>query len=126
MRHTPEYELWAAAKQRCTNPNVKNYKDYGGRGIKFLLTFEQFFDELGPRPKNMTLDRKDNDGHYEPGNIWWATRSQQRINQRKRTHCKRGHSLADAYVWGGHQSCRACRRDRECQQRLQRERNSNA
>jgi hypothetical protein len=79
----PEQIAFRDALRRCTNPNVDNYKDYGGRGIKFLFTsFEQFFAEIGPRPEGMTLDRIDNDGNYEPGNVRWATRSQQRQNQR--------------------------------------------
>jgi hypothetical protein len=78
----PEQIAFRDALRRCTNPNVDNYKDYGGRGIKFLFTsFEQFFAEIGPRPEGMTLDRIDNDGNYEPGNVRWATRSQQRQNQ---------------------------------------------
>lgn len=80
--HSSEYRSFSAASQRCTNPNVWNYHNYGGRGIKFLFTsFEQFFAELGPRPKGMTLDRIDNDGNYGPGNVRWATRSQQEQNK---------------------------------------------
>ena len=66
-------------------PKAINYANYGGRGIKFLFTsFEQFFAELGPRPKGKSVDRINNDGHYEPGNVQWATRSEQRKNQRPR------------------------------------------
>lgn len=58
----PEYKAYNNAKQRCTNPNYKGWHNYGGRGIKFLFTnFEQFFAELGRRPKGKSLDRKDND-----------------------------------------------------------------
>jgi len=81
---TPEYNIYTAAQQRCNNPNVKCFKDYGGRGIKFLFTsFEQFFAELGPRPEGLTLDRINNDGNYEVGNVRWATRSEQRMNQHR-------------------------------------------
>lgn len=80
---TPEYKSYQAAKQRCTDPNAENYPDYGGRGIKFLFTsFEQWFAELGPRPAGMTVDRINNNGNYEPGNVRWATAKQQRRNQR--------------------------------------------
>ena len=80
---TPEYKAYWNARQRCTDPKLKCFADYGGRGIKFLFTsFEQFFAELGPRPDGMTLDRKDNDGNYEPGNVRWATRQQQYHNRR--------------------------------------------
>jgi hypothetical protein len=82
--HTPEYAAYHNAKRRCTSPRAEHYACYGGRGIKFLFTsFGQFFSELGPRPNGMTLDRKDNDGHYESGNVRWATPEQQANNRRK-------------------------------------------
>jgi hypothetical protein len=83
-RVTAALRAYYHAKERCNNPNVKNWADYGGRGICFLFyNFEQFFAELGVKPKGMTLDRKDNNGNYEPGNVHWATWVQQRENQRK-------------------------------------------
>jgi hypothetical protein len=64
---------------------MPGYQNYGGRGIKFLFTsFEQWFAELGHRPLGETIDRIDNDGHYEPGNVKWSTRSEQNSNQRPR------------------------------------------
>jgi hypothetical protein len=85
-RMSSEYSVYAGAKERCTNPKRRGWKNYGGRGIKFLFTsFEQFFAELGPRPKGKTLDRKNNDGHYEPGNVRWATWEEQVKSRRKRT-----------------------------------------
>jgi len=86
MTTTPEYRAYKAARTRCNNPNTEQWRDYGGRGIKFLFTsFEQFLAELGskPSPKH-TLDRINNDGHYAPGNVRWATRHEQKINQRPR------------------------------------------
>src|SRR5437016_5184126 len=83
-----EYAAYQHAKYRCTNPNSEVWKDYGGRGIKFLFaSFEQFFAELGPRPSpQQSLDRWPNpNGNYEPGNVRWATYSEQSKNQRKRT-----------------------------------------
>jgi hypothetical protein len=81
---SPEIVSFLSAKNRCTNPNYCHWKDYGGRGIQFLFTsFEQFFAELGARPEGTTLDRyPNNDGNYEPGNVRWATKSEQRRNQR--------------------------------------------
>ena len=86
MHGTPEYNAYLTAKQRCTNPKDKDWKDYGGRGIKFLFTsFEQWLAELGRKPSLAhSIDRKDNDGNYEPGNVRWATREEQRANQRPR------------------------------------------
>ena len=84
-RLSPEYNAYRHAKARCTNPKHRQWADWGGRGIKFLFTdFAQFFAVLGPRPKGLWLDRRDNDGHYEPSNVRWATPSQQNSNQRKR------------------------------------------
>ncbi len=85
MDGTPECTAYNHAKLRCTNPNAQAWENYGGRGIKFLFTsFEQFFAELGPRPEGMTLDRIENDGNYEPGNVRWATPSAQNANKRYR------------------------------------------
>ncbi len=82
---TPEHIAYRHAKGRCSNPTDVAWKDYGGRGIKFLFTsFEQFFAELGPRPEGKSLDRINNDGNYEPGNVRWATHSEQVKNQRRR------------------------------------------
>jgi hypothetical protein len=86
---TPEYVAYVNAKQRCTNPNYDRWADWGGRGIEFrFASFEEFFAELGekPEPKHLySIDRIDNDGHYEPGNVRWATATQQRLNQRVQT-----------------------------------------
>ena len=80
---TPEYRSYTAAKSRCNNPKCIAWKHYGGRGIKFLFTsFEEFFIELGPRPEGKSLDRKDNDGNYEPGNVKWSTQREQMLNRR--------------------------------------------
>lgn len=81
---TPEYRAYRDAKQRCTNEKSPRWYTHGGRGIKFLFTsFEEFLKDIGPRPEGMTLDRIDNDGHYEKGNVRWASPSQQVSNRRK-------------------------------------------
>ena len=85
MTDTPEYAAYENARTRCTNPNIKDWKHYGGRGIKFLfINFEQWFAELGPRPTpKHSVDRWPNmNGHYEPGNVRWATTSEQVKNRR--------------------------------------------
>lgn len=87
-KRVAEYNIWLQMKGRCTNPNNPEYRNYGGRGIKvcsqWLTSFKTFLDDVGFRPaKHLTLDRKNNDGHYEPDNIRWATKSQQNFNRRK-------------------------------------------
>jgi hypothetical protein len=79
---TSEYQSYTNAKQRCESPTNKKYKNYGGRGIKFLFSdFESFYDEVGDKPsKKHTLDRIDVDGHYAPGNVRWATPKEQGNN----------------------------------------------
>jgi hypothetical protein len=77
-------------KNRCENPNVRQYKDYGGRGIRvcdrWRSSFENFLADVGERPAGLSLDRIDNDGDYEPGNVKWSTRSEQMHNRRKFRH----------------------------------------
>lgn len=83
---TPSREFLAyhGAKGRCTNPNNNKYLDYGGRGIEFrFASFDQFIAEVGRKPsKEHTLDRMNVDGHYEPGNVRWATPFEQSNNKR--------------------------------------------
>jgi len=84
---TPTNRAWSSARNRCNNPNNKDYPDYGGRGIKMCERwdkFENFLADMGEKPKDLTLDRINNDGNYEPMNCRWATYSQQNSNQRKR------------------------------------------
>src|ERR1700692_827355 len=83
---TPEYLAFMNAKARCLNPNDPHWKNYGGRGIEVRLTgIQQMIDAIGRKPApHLTLDRKNNDGHYEVGNLHWATRKQQNANQRPR------------------------------------------
>jgi hypothetical protein len=81
---TSEFAAYNNAKSRCTNPNYPNYNNYGGRGIHFyFFDFEHFIGHIGPRPKGLSLDRINNDGHYEPGNVRWATDEEQRANRRR-------------------------------------------
>ncbi len=82
---TPEYNAFSSAKGRCTNPKNRCWSGYGGAGIKFLFTsFDQWLDELGPRPSpHYSVDRENTHGNYEPGNVRWATKKEQANNRAK-------------------------------------------
>jgi len=87
---SPLYKRWKNIRQRCLNPKHPRYQDYGGRGITLWPTWQDFgafsadiVHEIGwPNPGD-TLDRKNNDKGYEPGNIRWATKKEQNRNSRK-------------------------------------------
>lgn len=82
----PLYQTWTGMKNRCTNPRNRAWRLYGGRGIKvcdrWMASFLDFISDVGERPPGTTLDRIDNDGNYEPGNVRWATSKQQSGNRR--------------------------------------------
>jgi hypothetical protein len=81
----PQYSAWLNMRRRCSNPDHPHYKYYGGRGIRVCKEWECFatyLNDVGERPKGMSLDRIDNNGNYEPGNVRWATKSTQSQNRR--------------------------------------------
>jgi hypothetical protein len=85
-----EYGSWLAIRQRCFNQRCKAYKYYGGRGITMcpqcVDSFRTFYDHMGPKPSPQhSIDRYPNmNGHYEPGNVRWATPKEQGSNKRTR------------------------------------------
>ncbi len=81
---TSEYWAFQNAKSRCTRPNHPEYPNYGGRGIEFRFTsFEEFYTELKKRPSaRHSVNRINNNGHYELGNIEWSLSKPQGRNKR--------------------------------------------
>jgi hypothetical protein len=105
---TPEYRSWRNMIDRCENPEATYYDRYGGRGIKVCAewrnSFAVFLKDVGPRPPGHTLDRIGNDGNYEPGNVRWATQSEQarnRTSNHQVIYRGRTMPLADAITTSG-------------------------
>jgi hypothetical protein len=88
--------------QRCTNPQVPGFKDYGERGIKvcerWRKDFRAFLSDMGAKPSPAhSIDRINNDGDYEPSNCRWATATEQARNQRDGWATRRAKNKADIY-----------------------------
>ena len=83
--HTKEYYTWSGMINRCRNPNDYKYPDYGGRGIvvcRRWSKFENFLEDMGPRPDGHELDRINNNEGYRPNNCRWVTRKDNTRNKR--------------------------------------------
>lgn len=99
---TPEYYAWMAMKRRCSGVRTRDKRNYSDRGIivdpLWRESFQAFFEHVGPRPSiDHSLDRIDNDGNYEPGNVRWATRKEQARNKtNNRILVAHGYSMSAA------------------------------
>ena len=90
--HTSIHNVWKAMKRRCTDPKDQYFHCYGGRGItvcqEWQDSFQAFYDHVSQLPHfgeaGRSIDRINNDGNYEPGNVRWATAKEQANNKRKR------------------------------------------
>lgn len=82
----PNYTVWRSMLDRCYNPKSKQYKDYGGRGIRVCPqwrdNFKQFAKDMKYRPPGTSIERLNNDIDYTPDNCVWGTKSQQQRNRR--------------------------------------------
>ena len=92
MSGTHIYKVWESMKSRCFNSKTPQYKYYGARGItmcpEWKNSFMEFYDFVSRLPHfdepGYTIDRINNDGNYEPGNVRWATMKEQQNNKRNR------------------------------------------
>lgn len=96
------YECWVNMKTRCLNPAYVQFERYGGRGVTVCarwLSFENFIADMGPKPDGLTIERRDNDGNYEPGNCYWASRREQALNRKSSQLATVGGVTACAHEW---------------------------
>ena len=94
LHGTREYGIWSGMIARCTNPSNTAFGYYGARGItvcdEWRSSFESFLEHIGPRPSpKHSVDRINNDGNYEPGNVRWATAKEQANNKRQANQHRR-------------------------------------
>lgn len=106
MIHRSEYGIWYQMIQRCTNPRTLNFERYGGRGITVCerwRVFVNFFADMGERPSPQhSIDRIDNNGNYEPGNVRWASTKQQSLNSSRNVWLTHDGETRTVCQWAAH------------------------
>lgn len=84
MHRSRTYSSWGSMKGRCFNQSDAKYKNYGGRGITVCerwMNFENFLADMGAAPADHTIERRDVNGNYEPGNCIWLPKAIQAQNK---------------------------------------------
>jgi hypothetical protein len=105
--HSKEYNIWSKIKARCYKPSIKEYRNYGARGIKMCdrwrNSYANFLADMGrcPSPKH-SIDRINNDGDYEPSNCRWATKRQQSVNRRNNLYINYNGEVKTLVEWCEH------------------------
>lgn len=108
----PYYETWRNMKQRCCNEKRKDYKNYGGKGVKvcdeWKNDFQQFCADMGTRPDGYLLDRIDYNGNYEPNNCRWVSVAKSSRNKSNNNYIELNGVAKTIGDWsrllGGHKS----------------------
>lgn len=103
MCKTETYTSWQAMINRCNDVKHEAYHNYGGRGIKvcerWLTSFANFYEDMGERPSEYTLDRIHVNGDYEPGNCKWSSKKEQSWNKRNNRYVKYAGKTMNLYEW---------------------------
>jgi hypothetical protein len=107
-RWHPLYNVWSGMNQRCNRPDATGWKHYGGRGIKVCDQwhrdhpngFDNFCEYMGERPEDHSIDRINNDGNYEPGNVRWVTMKDNLLNRREVSKYRQTALTEDPAVFG--------------------------
>lgn len=96
------YKVWSSMKGRCENSMHASFKDYGARGIKVCerwQSFTAFYEDMGDPPAGMSIDRRNNDGDYEPDNCRWASSVEQNNNRRANKPITINGETKNLYAW---------------------------
>ncbi len=102
MRWTREYRIWLGMLDRCRNPKNKNFKSYGGRGIKVCdrwHKFENFYEDMGNSPKGLSIHRVNNDGNYCKENCIWTDSKTQAKHSRNNRYIEYNGKIKPLWEW---------------------------